>query len=175
MGPENTPPCRYTCNMLVAFSNKALLSNFRFRYPFLLTMMHMVTCTISCAVMSSLGDLVPFAKLERYKTIAQLKKIAILSAIFCMSVVFGNISLTYIPVSFNQAISATTPAFTAVLEFFLQSKVQSGTTYATLIPVVAGIVVASRFEPSFHLWGFTACLIATAIRSLKSVVQVCSS
>jgi drug/metabolite transporter (DMT)-like permease len=113
-----------------------------------------------------------FLCLYRYKTAAQLRKIAILSVVFCMSVVFGNMSLRYIPVSFNQAISATTPAFTAVLEYFVQEKVQSRTTYATLIPVVVGIVIASRFEPSFHMWGFLACMIATALRALKSVVQV---
>lgn len=106
--------------MLVAFSNKALLSNFGFKYPFLLSLMHMLTCTGSCAIMASMGQVVPGVKIERYKTPAQLRKIAILSAVFCISVVFGNMSLEHIPVSFNQAISATTPAFTAVLEFFVQ-------------------------------------------------------
>ena len=163
---------RYMCNMLVAFSNKALLSNFQFKYPFLLTLMHMLTCTGSCAVMASMGKVVNIVKFEKYKTISQLKKIAVLSVVFCMSVVFGNISLRHIPVSFNQAISATTPAFRAILEYVMQSKVQTRTTYATLIPVVVGIVIASRFEPSFHMWGFIACLIATSLRALKSVVQV---
>ena len=101
--------------MLVAFSNKALLSNFQFKYPFLLTLMHMLTCTGSCAVMASMGKVVNIVKFEKYKTISQLKKIAVLSVVFCMSVVFGNISLRHIPVSFNQAISATTPAFLSLI------------------------------------------------------------
>jgi drug/metabolite transporter (DMT)-like permease len=44
-------------------------------------------------------------------------------------------------------------------------------TYMTLIPIVAGVVIASGGEPSFSLVGFTACLLATAARALKSVVQ----
>lgn len=91
---------------------------------------------------------------------------------FCLSVVFGNISLKYIPVSFNQAISATTPFFTAVGSFVIQRKTESTATYATLIPVVGGIVIASRFEPSFDTIGFLSCLSATSLRALKSILQV---
>ena len=40
-----------------------------------------------------------------------------------------------------------------------------------LVPVVAGIVVATRFEPSFHMVGFAAAAGATGARSLKAVIQ----
>ncbi len=36
---------------------------------------------------------------------------------------------------------------------------------------MAGVLVASGGEPSFHLFGFVACVLATAGRALKSVVQ----
>jgi drug/metabolite transporter (DMT)-like permease len=45
-------------------------------------------------------------------------------------------------------------------------------TYATLIPIAGGVVIASGGEPLFNLLGFTACIIATCCRALKSVVQV---
>ena len=43
--------------------------------------------------------------------------------------------------------------------------------YVTLLPIVLGIVLASRAEPSFHLTGFVACVSATFSRALKSVLQ----
>ena len=43
--------------------------------------------------------------------------------------------------------------------------------YAALIPVVLGVVVASGFEPSFNLVGFTAAITATVARALKTVLQ----
>lgn len=49
---------------------------------------------------------------------------------------------------------------------------ENRTTYATLIPIVVGVVLASGGEPEFHLIGFLACLLATAARALKTVVQV---
>lgn len=154
--------------MGVVMLNKALLTSYHFKYPFLLTLMHMLTCSLCCAALS-VTRLYP---LETCRTRTQFIKISLLSAVFCLTVVLGNISLRYIPVSFNQAIAATTPAFTATLTFFVQRKVETALTYATLLPVVGGIVLASRFEPSFHLIGFTACLAGTAIRALKSVLQV---
>lgn len=44
-------------------------------------------------------------------------------------------------------------------------------TYATLILVVGGAAISSNGEPMFHMIGFTACLLATAGRALKTVLQ----
>jgi len=45
-------------------------------------------------------------------------------------------------------------------------------TYLTLIPIAGGVVIASGGEPLFNIIGFTACLLATSGRALKTVVQV---
>ncbi len=101
----------------------------------------------------------------------QLGKIATLALIFAGAVVFGNISLRYIPISFNQALGATTPAFTAAISAALLGHREAGAVYAALVPVVVGIVIASGAEPLFNLFGFAAALTATAGRALKSVLQ----
>jgi drug/metabolite transporter (DMT)-like permease len=98
-------------------------------------------------------------------------KIAASSVIFCTSVVSGNISLRLLPVSFNQAVGATTPFFTAVFAYFLTLRRQDWLVYGALIPVVTSVMIASGGEPSFHLYGFAMCIMATAARALKSVVQ----
>ena len=43
--------------------------------------------------------------------------------------------------------------------------------YATLLPVVGGVVLATGFEPSFDAFGFGTAVAATAARSLKAVLQ----
>lgn len=109
--------------------------------------------------------------MQTIRSRVQFFKIAALSLIFCASVVSGNISLKYLPVSFNQAIGATTPFFTAVFAYLMTFKREAWLTYATLVPVVTGVIIASGSEPSFHLFGFLMCVAATAARALKSVVQ----
>ncbi|GLT62410.1 hypothetical protein SLA2020_350510 [Shorea laevis] len=71
----------------------------------------------------------------------------------------------------NQAIGATTPFFTAVFAYVVSSKKEAWLTYLALVPVVAGVIIASGGEPSFHLFGFIMCVSATAARALKSVLQ----
>ncbi|CAN6443528.1 unnamed protein product [Victoria cruziana] len=50
-------------------------------------------------------------------------------------------------------------------------KREAWVTYAALVPVVAGVIIASGGEPSFHLFGFIMCISATAARAFKSVLQ----
>ncbi|KAJ8534238.1 hypothetical protein K7X08_007562 [Anisodus acutangulus] len=77
----------------------------------------------------------------------------------------------YLPVSFNQAVGATTPFFTALFAYLITQKREAWVTYGCLVPVVAGVVIASGGEPSFHLYGFIMCIGATAARAFKSVLQ----
>ncbi|OMO64981.1 putative Glucose-6-phosphate/phosphate translocator 1, chloroplast precursor, partial [Corchorus capsularis] len=73
----------------------------------------------------------------------QFFQISALSLVFCVSVVIGNISLRFLPVSFNQVIGATKPFFTAVFAYLMTFKREAWLTYVTLVPVVTGIIIAS--------------------------------
>ena len=73
-------------------------------------------------------------------------------------------------VSIVQAVGASTPAFTAGLSLLIKPR-ESVCTHAALLPVVAGIVIATGAEPCFHLAGFGAAVAATAARACKSVLH----
>uniref|UniRef100_A0A2P2JUI9 Putative sugar phosphate/phosphate translocator At5g04160 n=1 Tax=Rhizophora mucronata TaxID=61149 RepID=A0A2P2JUI9_RHIMU len=158
----------YSSNIGVLLLNKYLLSNYGFRFPIFLTMCHMSACAILSYLSIVFFKIVP---LQAVKSRPQLLKIATLSVVFCGSVVGGNISLRYLPVSFNQAVGATTPFFTAVFAYLMTFKREAWITYAALVPVVGGVIIASGGEPSFHLYGFIMCISATAARAFKSVLQ----
>ncbi|XP_076882389.1 putative sugar phosphate/phosphate translocator At3g11320 [Bidens hawaiensis] len=158
----------YSSNIGVLLLNKYLLTNYGFKYPIFLTMCHMSSCALLSYIAIAWMKMVP---VQTIRSRVQLVKISALSLIFCVSVVSGNVSLRYLPVSFNQAVGATTPFFTAVFAYAMTFKMESWLTYVTLVPVVAGVVIASGGEPSFHLFGFIMCVGATAARALKTVVQ----
>ncbi|XP_022155946.1 UDP-URONIC ACID TRANSPORTER 1 [Momordica charantia] len=158
----------YSSNIGVLLLNKFLLSNYGFRFPIFLTMCHMSACAILSYFSIVLFKVVP---LQMLKSRSQFLKIATLSLVFCGSVVGGNVSLRYLAVSFNQAVGATTPFFTALFAYLMTLKREAWITYAALVPVVAGVVIASGGEPGFHLFGFIMCISATAARAFKSVLQ----
>ncbi|XP_047307057.1 probable sugar phosphate/phosphate translocator At3g11320 [Impatiens glandulifera] len=158
----------YSSNIGVLLLNKYLLSSYGFKYPIFLTMCHMTACSLLSYIAIAWMKMVP---MQTIRSRVQFMKIAALSMVFCASVVSGNISLRFLPVSFNQAIGATTPFFTAVFAYIMTLKSEAWLTYCTLVPVVTGVVIASGGEPSFHLFGFIMCIGATAARALKSVLQ----
>ncbi|KAK4791984.1 hypothetical protein SAY86_022419 [Trapa natans] len=158
----------YSSNIGVILLNKYLLSNYGFRFPIFLTMCHMTACALLSYASIVCLKLVP---LQVIKSRPQFLKIGTLSVVFCASVVGGNVSLRYLPVSFNQAVGATTPFFTAMFAYLVTFKREAWITYAALIPVVTGVIIASGGEPSFHLFGFIMCISATAARAFKSVLQ----
>ncbi|KAJ0713908.1 putative sugar phosphate transporter domain-containing protein [Helianthus annuus] len=158
----------YASNIGVLLLNKFLLSNYGFKYPIFLTMCHMTACSLLSYVAIVWFKTVP---LQTVRSRVQFLKICGLSLVFCASVVSGNVSLRYLPVSFTQAVGATTPFFTAVFAYVMTMKKEAWLVYLTLVPVVTGVVIASGGEPSFHLFGFIMCLGATAARALKSVLQ----
>lgn len=132
----------YSSNIGVLLLNKYLLSNYGFKYPIFLTMCHMTTCSLFSYIAIALMKIVPMQTI-RFRV--QFMKISALSLVFCGSVVSGNISLRYLPVSFNQAIGATTPFFTAVFAYLMTLRRESWLTYATLLPVVAGVIIAAGY------------------------------
>ncbi|GAB2267186.1 UDP-URONIC ACID TRANSPORTER 1 [Dionaea muscipula] len=158
----------YSSNIGVLLLNKLLLSNYGFGFPIFLTMCHMSACALFSYISIVFLKVVP---LQRIRSRSQFTKIATLSLVFCGSVVGGNISLRYLPVSFNQAVGATTPFFTALFAYLMTFKREAWITYGCLVPVVGGVVIASGGEPSFHLYGFIMCTSATAARAFKSVLQ----
>ncbi|XP_021677495.2 UDP-URONIC ACID TRANSPORTER 1-like isoform X2 [Hevea brasiliensis] len=79
--------------------------------------------------------------------------------------------LSYLSIVFFKAVGATAPFFTAVFAYLMTLKREAWFTYAALVPVVAGAVIASGGEPGFHLYGFIVCISATAARAFKSVLQ----
>ncbi|KAB2088753.1 hypothetical protein ES319_A03G019700v1 [Gossypium barbadense] len=158
----------FMSNTGVLLLNKYLLSFYSYRYPIFLTMLHMLSCASYSYIAINFLEIVPKQHILSKK---QFLKIIALCAIFCFSVVCGNTSLSYIPVSFNQAIGATTPFFTAIFAFIITCKMESVKVYFALLPVVFGIVLATNSEPLFNLFGFLVCIGSTAARALKSVVQ----
>lgn len=130
----------YGTNIGVLLLNKYLLSNYGFKYPVFLTMCHMTACSLFSYIAIAFMKVVPMQRINSRK---QFMKTSVLSLVFCFSVVLGNVSLRFLPVSFNQAIGATTPFFTAIFAYLMSKKREAWITYATLLPVVAGVIIAS--------------------------------
>ena len=110
------------------------------RRPVFLTLCHMMACA-TLGYLLSLGKCTPIKPLRTKK---QMSKVCLLASIFCLTIVLGNLSLKYIPVSFNQAIGATTPFFTAIFALLMQGEHLGATAVAA---AAAALCRHSRHRP----------------------------
>ncbi|KAF2534364.1 hypothetical protein F2Q70_00029072 [Brassica cretica] len=93
-----------------------------------------------------------------------------MSFVFCINIVLGNVSLRYIPVSFMQTIKSFTPATTVVLQWLVWRKYFEWRIWASLVPIVGGILLTSVTELSFNMFGFCAALFGCLATSTKTIL-----
>ena len=88
----------FCSNIGLLLMNKYLLSNYGFKQPVFLTLCHM----LACVVLSTAFSMTRHVPKKSVSSSRQLIKISVLAVVFAMTVVLGNISLKFIPVSFSQ-------------------------------------------------------------------------
>ncbi|KAM0904628.1 hypothetical protein ACQ4PT_017891 [Festuca glaucescens] len=98
------------------------------------------------------------------------RRIFPMSFVFCMNIVLGNVSLRYIPVSFMQTIKSFTPATTVILQWLVWSKHFEWRIWASLVPIVGGILLTSMTELSFNMFGFCAAMVGCLATSTKTIL-----
>ena len=154
--------------MYVGVSNKALIGGLGFRFPAALTLLHMAAGGALSAAAVRWGGVAPP---QRLQSPAHLRKVAVLAVLFCASVLAGNASLQYIPLSFTQMVGATTPLFTAVVDYCWGGVPQTRRELLALAPVVVGALMTALGEVNFHPLGFALACCACLCRAGKSVSQ----
>jgi len=158
----------FVFNISIANVNKWIFSNYNFRFPVFLTLIHMGCSMILSAIAIRFGWS-PLKEIGSWRK--WMLKILPLAAIFCASVAAGNIGLRYIYVSYAQIVTATTPLFTVVVTKLLTKQSLKWEIYLSMLPIAGGVGLASWQEADFNLFGFMAIVIATALRAVKSVWQ----
>ena len=73
-------------------------------------------------------------------------------------------------VSFTHIVKASEPVVSALLSFLLLGAVSSWQTYATLLPIVGGVALASVKELSFTWLGFIAAMGSNLSSALRAII-----
>jgi len=159
----------FVFNISIANVNKWILTNYNFRFPVFLTLLHMV-CSMLLSAIAIKGGWYPLKEIPTWSK--WCRKILPLAAIFCASVAAGNVGLKYIYVSYAQIVTATTPLFTVlVTRLMTPSQNIKWEIYLSMIPIAGGVGLASWQEADFNTFGCLAIVAATALRAVKSVWQ----
>eukprot|EP01112_Ceratiomyxa_fruticulosa_P012916 TRINITY_DN35_c0_g1_i1.p1 TRINITY_DN35_c0_g1~~TRINITY_DN35_c0_g1_i1.p1 ORF type:complete len:435 (-),score=84.34 TRINITY_DN35_c0_g1_i1:78-1382(-) len=151
---------------LTLILNKLLFSVLSFPYPITLTMVHTIVCSILSFLVICVFGWVPLVKQDRSIFFTQVVPLAI---IFCVNIVIGNTALEYIHISFNQTIKSTVPVFTVFINVLFLNKKYQRLVYASLIPVVGGVAMASFAEVNFNIIGFLCSVVSSGTTALQLI------
>ncbi|XP_042298016.1 solute carrier family 35 member E4 [Sceloporus undulatus] len=148
--------------------NKWIFAIHNFRFPVLLSSLHMLTAV---AVGNPLAKLRPGGNGSPTLSPSAKARVFLLSLTFCASVAFGNLGLNYVQLDFAQMVYTTTPLFTLTLSKLLLRKGHHPLQYAAMGPICLGASLTIIGEVHFDQAGCCFLFAATFLRGLKSIQQ----
>ncbi|XP_063820359.1 solute carrier family 35 member E4 [Pseudophryne corroboree] len=183
--PEQSPQERGTPNLYlfaailawlvtgttISSLNKWIFAVYNFRYPLLLSSLHMLTAILLDYPILRFGLVhVRTEEGQALNTSARLK-VFLLSLTFCSSIAFGNLGLSCVQLSFAQMIYTTTPIFTLALsKLFLGTK-HHALKYTAMVPICLGACFSIIGEVQYDQTGCIFIFASTFLRGLKSIQQ----
>ncbi|GFP89798.1 UDP-galactose transporter 1 [Phtheirospermum japonicum] len=154
-------------NVTVIIMNKWIFQKLDFKFPLTVSCIHFICSSIGAYLVIKVLRLKPLIHVDPED---RWRRIFPMSFIFCINIVLGNVSLRYIPVSFMQTIKSFTPATTVILQWLIWNKYFDWRIWASLIPIVGGILLTSITELSFNMFGFCAALFGCLATSTKTIL-----
>ncbi|KAJ0015370.1 hypothetical protein NQD34_008990 [Periophthalmus magnuspinnatus] len=151
--------------------NKWIFAVYNFRYPLLLSALHMLTAIVVDYVLIKLRIIHHRRAGEQELTTNAKCKVFLLSLTFCASIAFGNMGLTYVQLSFAQMIYTTTPLFTLAISTFILGKQHHIIKYTAMMPICLGASFSIMGEVQFDQTGCIFVFAATMLRGVKSIQQ----
>lgn len=146
--------------------NKWIFAVYNFRYPLLLSALHMLTAIVVGVIKYRNHGVA-----EQDLTSSAKCKVFLLSLTFCASIAFGNVGLNYVQLSFAQMIYTTTPIFTLAISSLVLGKQHHVLKYTAMMPICLGASFSIMGEVQFDQTGCLFVVAATMLRGVKSIQQ----
>ncbi|KAK6732993.1 hypothetical protein RB195_017020 [Necator americanus] len=156
--------CWYVISSASSITNKVLLQSYP--YPMTLALSNLMWVPIYSMPLLRIWE----QKVVQLTSTQYNKYLTPISAGKALAVVSAYFSLWKVPVSYAHTVKASMPLFAVLLSRVLLKERQSYKVYLSLLPIVAGVVIASATEISFSFVGMLAALFSTFTYSLLNIL-----
>ncbi|KAI9886191.1 MAG: hypothetical protein M1823_001987 [Watsoniomyces obsoletus] len=152
----------FVMSLILTILNKFVLSNCP--YPYMLTALHAASGMLGCHALLRRG----YFTLSSI-TSAEQRTINVFSLLYTANVALSNVSLHFVTIPFHQVVRATTPVFTVLIYRFRYGEGYSRATYLSLLPVVAGVALATYGDYYYTTLGLVTTVGGALLAAIKSV------
>ncbi|KAK7970348.1 hypothetical protein PG996_001221 [Apiospora saccharicola] len=153
-------------NLTIIF-NKWLLDTAGFRYPIILTTLHLITATALTQILARLTPLLNSRHTFPLTGRIYLRAILPIGMLYTASLVFSNLSYLFLSVSFLQMLKAFAPAATLLISWGMGISSPQMTVFYNVLVIVFGVLISSFGEAQFNWLGFMFALGGTLAESTR--------
>eukprot|EP01083_Nonionella_stella_P228207 808943_1 len=155
-----------TTSLSIILINKAILTEFSFKSPAFMAMVHM-GCTLALLnVVKSLGY-ISFPDIS----MKDFSKAAPMSFCFMANLVFGLTAVKFVNVPMFTTLRRMTGLITMLLQWWQSGKTPEKTTASCVVVMVAGALVAGWSDLSFSFFGYSAVMINNCLTATYLVLS----
>jgi solute carrier family 35, member E3 len=156
----------FSLSCSIAILNKLIFLRLEFVFPVTLTAYHMFAQSVQAYVVLRFTKLVDTEWSNLPKEVYR-RSVLPVASIMCIEVVFNNMGLRYIPVSFVQTLRSLTPLCAALCARLVLKKKLSSRASLSLVPITIGVSLSTYEELSFHMGGFCVTILSCFLTAGK--------
>eukprot|EP00878_Enallax_costatus_P001378 GHUV01001528.1.p1 GENE.GHUV01001528.1~~GHUV01001528.1.p1 ORF type:complete len:401 (+),score=111.93 GHUV01001528.1:253-1455(+) len=155
----------YALNVYFNLLNKSIFKYFPF--PYTVSTVHVIVGTAYCALMYVLG----FKKASFGRAITKDEFGKIFGPAFMHAIghIAANISFAAVAISLTHTVKTLEPAFNVILSRLILGESTPLPVMLTLIPIMAGVGLASAGELSFNWTGFISAMLSNLTFGFRAV------
>lgn len=157
----------FILNVSTALLNKAILSKVNFKFPIILSFVHMAISTLFSFIQSLFREGY-YVDSSHRKGI--LSRVLLLSILFTLNIVVGNFSLNLCSLSFTQIMRATIPIITMTFSILFLSEKYTIYHAISCVIVCCGVALACYSDMELTAKGFFVTLLSCILSSTKSIL-----
>lgn len=161
----------FFANLVLTLHIKWLLSNTKFTFPWIISSLHIAMSGIGAWITLKAGSRGDFKFMKMNWSF--MIKITLFSTLYSINIAMSNVSMKYVSLALHQVTRSGTPLVTLLLEFIILGKLTNRWCVASLIPVVAGIILTVLGEMNgfeFTGLGMVLTVLGVVLSSLKGVM-----
>lgn len=161
----------FFANLVLTLHTKWLLSKTKFTFPWILSGLHILMSGIGAWITLKVGSRGEYKFMKMNWPL--MTRITLFSTLYSINIAMSNVSMKYVSLSLHQVTRSGTPMITLLLEFLILGKMTSRWRVASLIPVIAGIVLTVMGERKGFEYtglGMFLTIFGVFLSSLKGVM-----
>jgi hypothetical protein len=156
-------------NILVTVLNKAVFAKVDFKYPYMLSVVHMACNIIGTQIYFACSSTIAPKQLPLDGS--SRKSVFLFSLIFALNIAIGNTSLRWASVNFNQICRAMVPVIVMVISMLFYAKSYSIKRKWAVVPIVLGVALTFYGDVSATPYGIfytTLCVVLAALKVIAA-------